>query len=136
VKLPSAVGGAVGTIAVATMLLAGCGDRQPTSSTVPLPAGQAEPFVCRGVGGGEVLLRGSSSDPRLTWETALDGTGRQEIVWPPGYRARFVPDLEVLDPNGHVIARDGDRIPGGGCAAGRSGDPTGIVQVIPKEWPG
>jgi hypothetical protein len=129
-------GVAAGAIVLTMILLAGCGSEQPTPSTVPLPAGQTEPYVCDGVGGGSVILRGSPTDPRLAWETALDGTGRQDIVWPPGYRARFVPALEVIGPTGRVVAHGGDRVPAGGCAAGGPGDPTRIVQVLPKDWPG
>jgi hypothetical protein len=121
---------------LAMVLVAGCGIGQPAPSAVPLPAGQAEPYACGGIGGGFVILRGSPTDPRLTWETALDGSGRQDIVWPPGYRARFVPGLEVLDPTGRVIAHDGDRVQAGGCVAGGPDDPTKIVQVRPEDWRG
>jgi hypothetical protein len=81
-----------------------------------------------------VILRGDPNDPHLTWETALDGSGRQELVWPPGYRVRFAPKLEVFDATGDLIARDGDRVPGGGCAVGPVEDPTGLLLVLPEEW--
>jgi hypothetical protein len=33
---------------------------------------------------------------------------RENLLWPPGFRARFTPTLEVLDPFGRVYAREGD----------------------------
>ena len=75
-----------------------------------------------------VILRGDPSDPHLTWETALDGSGRQEVIWPPGYRVRFAPKLEVFDPKGGLIARDGDQVPGGGCVVGP------LLLILPEEW--
>jgi hypothetical protein len=38
---------------------------------------------------------------------------RENLLWPAGYRARFAPGLEVLDPSGRVVAREGDRVTGG-----------------------
>ena len=126
-------------IVLATVLVGGCGIAQPAPLTVPLPtdpnpAGPSMRNVCGGVGAGVVILRGNSNDARLTWETALDGSGRQDIAWPPGYLARFVPGLEVLDPSGRVIAHDADRVPAGGCVAGPPDDPTKIVLVQPQDW--
>ncbi len=51
----------------------------------------------------------------LIW-IVFESDGRQENpLWPTGYRARFAPELEVLDPSGRVVAREGDRVTGG-CA--------------------
>jgi hypothetical protein len=60
----------------------------------------------------KVRLRGSPIDPRLVWMVWPDGH-RTELGWPVSYSARFTPQLELLDGNGHVIARDGSRIEGG-----------------------
>ena len=115
--------------------MAACGVLQPAASTYPLPTSQIQSDVCGGIGGGFVILRGDINDPHLTWETSLDGSGRQEIVWPPGYRARFNPKLEVLDPAGAVIARDGDHVPAGACAVGPPENPPAVVEVQPQDWP-
>lgn len=82
-----------------------------------------------------MILRGDPNDAQVTWETALDGTSRQEIVWPSGYRARLAPGLEVFDPTGRLIARDGDRVPAGACAVGPPENPPKLVLVQPQDWP-
>jgi hypothetical protein len=70
--------------------------------------------VCAGVGL-EAVLRGSPSDPRVAWlENNIGGQSRIEVSWPAGYRARFNPNLEILDENGKVVLRDGDAV-GGAC---------------------
>jgi hypothetical protein len=87
-------------------MLAGC-------EAGPLPTlPRWEPGAsCIGLGfDGE--LRGSRSDPRITWAVGSDGL-RYELVWPRGYTARFVPGLEVLDEQGAVIARDGSSLVSG-----------------------
>jgi hypothetical protein len=122
-------------VATILLLVAGCGGSVPSASTIPLPAVVSIPAHCRFFGGGGfVVLRGNADDPSVTWQTAIDGAGRLEIVWPPGYQARFTPDLEVLDPYGEVIARDGDQVPAGGCAVGPANDPSSVVLVKPQMW--
>jgi hypothetical protein len=123
----------VAALLVATPLL------QPTRPTLapdsrPLPAVAEVPRVCAGVGAGTVLLAGDAADPRLAWETALDGTGRQDVIWPPGYRARFTPRLEVIAADGRVVARAGDTIPAGGCVAGPPDNPRLVIFVDPGGW--
>lgn len=51
-------------------------------------------------------LAGDPSKSPPAWGIEPDGR-RFEIVWPPGFRARFTPDLEIVDPNGSLIARAG-----------------------------
>ena len=107
--------------------------REPLDDTVDLPGPTAPVTECAGVGGplGEmVILRGDPNDPHLTWETALDGSGRQDVIWPPQYRGRFAPKLEVFDAKGGLIARDGDRVPGGGCVVGS----LDVLLILPEEW--
>ncbi len=48
--------------------------------------------------------------------TFEDGS-RKELVWLPGTSARFVPELEVIGPDGKVIAREGSLVTGG-CPVG------------------
>ena len=35
---------------------------------------------------------------------------RPSIEWPAGFRARYAPMLEVLDPSGRVVAREGQTV--------------------------
>jgi hypothetical protein len=68
--------------------------------------------LCAGGGTvGDVRLHGSPSDGRLAWLTLPDGTSRQ-LSWRPGTSARFTPDLEVIGPDGHLLAREGAAISG------------------------
>lgn len=82
-------------------------------------AGPALPFDprwtgdgCRGVGA-DVVIHGSPIDANVSWVTSFNGF-RTEIIWPLGYSARFVPNLEILDQTGKVVAREGDHL-GGWC---------------------
>lgn len=77
----------------------------------PLPTVDLPP-ACRGIGI-EGRLVGLPSDPRLAFLLTDQGL-RIDLVWPPGYTARFAPELEVLSDAGAVMFRHGDR-PRGGC---------------------
>ena len=82
----------------------------------PLPTVESFNGACRGVGL-DGHITGDPSDPRLAWVVADHGGDRIDIIWPPGYAARFAPRLEVLDENGTVAHRDGDAV-SGGCTTG------------------
>jgi hypothetical protein len=103
----------------------------PTATSIPLVPASLEPETvrlptngaprgggCLGVGF-DAVLRGSPQDPRVAWlEDRTEGL-RIDVVFPLGFVARFTPQLEVLDENGRVVARDGDGIDGGcGVALG------------------
>jgi hypothetical protein len=38
---------------------------------------------------------------------------RIDVTWPSGYRGRFVPAFEVVDPSGAVVAHEGQAVTGG-----------------------
>jgi hypothetical protein len=83
--------------------------------------------ACAGVGG-DAVLHGSPTDPRIAWlDYKLGGQSRMEVTWPAGYRARFNPNLEVLDENGNVVIREGDPVSG---ACGYNPD-TGMLYLEP-----
>jgi hypothetical protein len=70
--------------------------------------------LCAGIGLDAVLL-GSPTDPYVAWLVSQSaGAPRTDVIWPAGYRARFAPDLEVLDEAGNVVLREGDPV-GGAC---------------------
>ena len=82
-----------------------------------LPVADWTGRLCAGGGFvGDVRLHGSPEDPRGAWITFKDGS-RKELVWSAGTSARFTPELEVIGPNGNVIASEGSRITGG-CPVG------------------
>src|SRR5450432_603085 len=93
------------SLATALVVLSGC-----ATATSSLPTLANWNGGCRGVGF-EAALNGSPSDPRITWLTASGGQ-RRDIVWPPGYAARFTPNLEVLDANSNVVFREGSTVSG------------------------
>ncbi len=75
--------------------------------------------ICAGVGL-DAVLHGSPNDPYVAWlRSNGPGAGRIEVVWPAGYRARFSPNLEVLNDRGIVVLREGDAI-SGACVTGLS----------------
>ncbi len=86
-------------VATVVVLLAACG-ATPTPSPA-LPTLASDVSICAGVGTGATLA-GSPTDPRVAWLVDPTG-GRREIVWPPGFTARFDPDLAVLDASGKVV---------------------------------
>ena len=95
-------------------LMIGCGDppgpASPVLFALPLMTSPPNFGGCAGVG--------------LDLRFVLDGDPRREpqvyarvsngrlatITWPPGYAARFAPTLEIVGPNGMVVARQGDEI--------------------------
>ncbi len=110
---------------VATLLLAACG-----STTRPLPTLSSDNGACRGVGLQNAALAADPNDPRVAWlET---NSVRTEIIWPPGFSARFDPILQVVDAAGSVVFRAGDNI-GQGCVAGPSEDPGSVLLIRPGD---
>ena len=101
----------------------------PLSVTPTLPTLASDNGACRGVGLVDATLAGSPADPRVAWLVSAGG-GRQEIVWPPGFSARFTPHLEVIDTSGKTVFRAGDKI-SGGCVAGPPEDPGKLLLIRP-----
>ena len=100
----------------------------PTPSPLALPTLNSDNGACRGIGLGDATLAGSPTDERVAWlETP---GGRREIVWPPGFTARFTPELEVLDSAASIVFRAGDRI-SGGCTAGPADNPAELLVIRP-----
>lgn len=118
---------------VAVFVAAACAG--PTPSWSPLPPGvYALPTVdtsgwdaCAGIGVVDAQLRGDPVDSRVAWLSS--SFGRKELVFPVGFTARFMPDLEVLDRAGVVVAREGDAIEGG-CVTGSG--PSSPLLIL---WP-
>jgi hypothetical protein len=97
-------------LAVLTVTLAACAGLLPGVANLP-----SDPKWSGGCGIGvglDAVLRGASADARVAWAIDRSGGGRIELVWPAGYSARFLPDLQVLDATGTVVAREGDLIIG------------------------
>jgi hypothetical protein len=84
----------------AVAIVAGCG-LAPSQPTAELPTLAGYNGSCR-----DISVNGhATGDPAL-------GV-RRDIVWPPGYTARFTPELEIVDEKGVIAFRDGDSVRGG-----------------------
>lgn len=116
-------------LSVLTLALAGCAGLLPGSASLPTDANW--PGGC-GIGVGlDAVLRGDAGDARVAWAIDRSSGGRIDLVWPAGYSARFLPDLQVLDASGTIVARDGDLVIGK-CM----GDPAPVDagEVRPPTW--
>jgi hypothetical protein len=113
-------------ILVGSGVLGGCSlttTSTPEASLLPLrpgdvvlvthrPFDEAVPMACAGVGL-DAVVNGDPTDPRVAWlVNRHPGAGRIEVAWPPGFRARFVPELEIVDGSGQVRMRQGDHVDG------------------------
>lgn len=106
-----------------TSIVAACASTQPTDSPGASPVVLALPAIpdagpgaisaCAGVGLSTVLA-GDPADPRIAWLEPFGGGTDSTfgLLWPPGYAARFDPDLEVTDEGGRVVLRAGDFVDG------------------------
>ena len=119
--------GPVRGVLVALLVIA-CDANTGPVSPAPLPM-VPPPDLCRGVGLDATLV-GDPRDPRLVWLDTASGV-RKELVWPPGYQARFDPTLEVLDPRGSIVFRAGDHVDEG-CTMGPAHDPTLFLLITPQ----
>ena len=84
------------------------------NSLPTLPGVQPGPnAVCAGVGLPDSVIHGDPAHRDLVWLVTSDplsgGSGRHlSVRWPAGFSARFTPNLELVDGNGQVVAREGD----------------------------
>jgi hypothetical protein len=98
----------------------------PVIRTAPSD-GPGTEISCAGVGMA-AILKGDPADPRVAWlEHFPSGPPRIEIIWPAGFTARFAPDLEILDPMGHVAIRGGDFVDGA-CVTGEQD----VIKLYPS----
>lgn len=66
-----------------------------------------------------------------TWVDGTDGAARTNLEWPIGFRLRTSNGVaEVVDPDGRVVARDGQRLEDvGGGASERGPDWFAVCQI-------
>lgn len=84
----------------------------PRASSVGITVGPVNSARCDMGVGYDATLHGSASDPRFAWAVNNGSGSRVDILWPAGYGARLLPQLEVLDEHGQVVAHEGDLIIG------------------------
>ncbi len=82
---------------------------------VALPTFTMQGDYCGGVGL-DAVLHGDAHDARVAWVTntipGLAYGDRMEVIWPRGYRARFTPNLVVLDEDDRPVIAEGDPVEG------------------------
>jgi hypothetical protein len=121
-------------VAVVALLLGGCATPLPLPSATPtvasigLPTVTRLPEACAGVGLVGAVLAGDPHDPRVAWLKTTSGDGRLDIVFPPGFSARFTPHLEIVNAAGQVVASEGDAV-NSGCYIDNGGSPLLVL------WP-
>jgi hypothetical protein len=109
-----------GVMLASTIACAADDTRPPASpAAFELPTHDGGPG-CRDVGI-DAVLAGDPGDPWVAWLEDVNSSGvvtRINVAWPPGSTARFVPDLEVVNSDGRVLMRAGDRVTGACVGAG------------------
>ena len=96
--------------------------------TLPSPSPGVEVLCATGLHA-PFTLEGDATASPAVWGVDIAGH-RFGIVWPPGFKARFSPGLEILDPSGAVVARAGTVSDAGGAGD----DPFGVCSIDGKTY--
>ena len=94
---------------------------QPGEETVyPLPSATITIELVTQVGSSSTACPSTDLAPvKVDWDATHRGlsVGGEKVIWPRGFSARLLPSgrLDILAPNGAVVARDGDTIALGGA---------------------
>jgi hypothetical protein len=95
-------------------------DLPTLSGIAPAPSGLE--FACAGVGFSDSVLRGSPVATDAVWLEPLEHPSTTlRVRWPAGFRARFSPELELLDSSGAIVAREADVLNAIGGSPGPDG---------------
>lgn len=103
-------------LVLAAGLSASCSLGESETTAYPLPSGPitielpTQPPGPSGQGCVTLVL----SPVLIDWDSThrVVSFGGEKVIWPDGYSARLLPTgrLEILAPDGKVIARDGDTV--------------------------
>ncbi len=93
---------------IAAVLLGSCSSSAGSVGlpTWSVPAGAGE-VLCAAALHTPFTLAGDPKVSPVAWGVNIDGR-RIDIEWPPGFTARFAPDLEILNPADACGANAGD----------------------------
>ncbi len=105
------------------LLLAGCGastlstplvDPAPSTLAIPIAVapgtglGKGPEGGCGSVAFSDFRLGGDPDGSPPVWVADVAGGPKLLIRWPPGFSARFEPQLVIYDAHSHPVARAGD----------------------------
>jgi hypothetical protein len=106
------------TLVLAASVASACalGDEDPT---YPLPASAIAWSVPTQLDAGPSVCPSTRLAPlRIDWDATHRSlsVGGEKVLWPRGFSARLLPSgrLDILAPDGSVVARDGDTVAFGG----------------------
>jgi hypothetical protein len=137
----------IGVIALAGSL-AGC----LSSTTVAVPtevvgivALDVAPGAGRGVGpeggcgsvafGDDLRLHGDPTRTPSVWLEFRDSAEILAVRWPPGFSARFEPELVIYDAHRRPVARDGDALADAGGYPADNGRPIRLFSFNGVDYP-
>jgi hypothetical protein len=112
------------TFIVCALLQVACNAPGPTSAEQSANSSPIEPqtfaletapWYGRGCAGLAVpsVLHGDPNDPHHVWIEPVTGEPKRlEVLFPPGYTARFSPQLVLMGPDDEVVGREGSRVSG------------------------
>ena len=111
---------AIAALFLAAALAAGCGLADPETTAYPLPSTPiAWPLPTQAEATAAGCPATELEPVKVEWDAVRRAlsVGGEKVVWPRGFSARILPNgrLEILAPNGTVMARDGDTISVGGA---------------------
>ncbi len=131
---PSSMRSWISVVLAAAFLAACAPDLTGTVSIPTTPsAAPGQHILCQTAQVLPFTVAGDPSKSPPVW--GIDRAGHSfPVIWPPGFRARFTPRLEVLAPDGTVIAHGGDVISDAGGGGG--GDGVVICSIGGKNWEG
>ena len=103
-------------LVLAAMLVGAC---QEEGTVFPLPTAPITVGLPTQAGSSPTACPSTDLAPvKVDWDASHRAlsVGGQKVIWPQGFSSRLLPDgrLDILAPNGSVIARDGDTVALGG----------------------
>lgn len=90
---------------------------------------------CGGVGFSDLRVHGDPNRTPSVWVEAVDGGQRVVIRWPPGFSARFEPELVLYDAHGQAVAHEGDILTNASGNPEFNGHPTTLYSFNGVDYP-
>jgi hypothetical protein len=103
-------------LVLAAVLVGAC---QEEGTAYPLPSAPITEGLPTQEGSNSTICPSTDLAPvKLEWDATHRSLsmGGEKVIWPKGFSSRLLPSgrLDILAPNGSVVARDGDTITLGG----------------------